>query len=69
MAHSYLHFYRRVSWHNIEAIQSKRKIIDVRDVTSELGREKLEIKDRITKLALGFDHLVVTTTKQCYIFR
>ncbi|VDN53941.1 unnamed protein product [Dracunculus medinensis] len=59
---------RRVSWHNIEAIQSKRKIIDVRDVTSELGREKLEIKDRITKLALGFDHLVVTTTKQCYIF-
>uniref|UniRef100_A0A914ZMI5 Intraflagellar transport protein 80 homolog n=1 Tax=Parascaris univalens TaxID=6257 RepID=A0A914ZMI5_PARUN len=60
---------RRVAWRNIEAVQSKRKSVDVRDVLSEVAREKLEMRDRITKLALGFEQLVVTTTKQCYIFR
>uniref|UniRef100_A0A0M3IE26 WD_REPEATS_REGION domain-containing protein n=1 Tax=Ascaris lumbricoides TaxID=6252 RepID=A0A0M3IE26_ASCLU len=59
---------RRVAWRNIEAVQSKRKSVDVRDVLSEVAREKLEMRDRITKLALGFEQLVITTTKQCYIF-
>ncbi|VDM30087.1 unnamed protein product [Toxocara canis] len=60
---------KRVAWRNIEAVQSKRKSVDVRDVLSDVAREKLEMRDRITKLALGFEQLVITTTKQCYIFR
>ncbi|VDK46992.1 unnamed protein product [Anisakis simplex] len=59
---------KRVSWRNLEAIQSKRRTVDVRDVVSDVAREKLEMRDRVTKLALGFEQLVVTTTKQCYIF-
>ena len=61
--------FRRVMWKNIEATQTKRKLVDVKDVASEVGREKLELRDRITKIALGFNHLVVATTQQCYIFR
>lgn len=56
-------------WRNLEATQTKRKFIDVKDVVSEVGQEKLETKDRIIKIALGYHHLVVATTKQCYIFR
>uniref|UniRef100_A0A0N5A873 Intraflagellar transport protein 80 homolog n=1 Tax=Syphacia muris TaxID=451379 RepID=A0A0N5A873_9BILA len=59
---------RRVMWKNLEATQTRKKFIDVRDVVSDVGQEKLETKDRITKIALGFHHLVVATTKQCYIF-
>ncbi|VDD95816.1 unnamed protein product [Enterobius vermicularis] len=59
---------RRVMWRNLEATQTKRKFIDVKDVVSEVGQEKLETKDRIIKIALGYHHLVVATTKQCYIF-
>lgn len=60
---------RRISWRNIEAVQTKRRLIDIRNIQTDVGREKLELRDRATKLALGFEHLVVTTTKQCYIYR
>lgn len=61
--------FRRLIWRNIEAVQVKRQLVDVRDVLSVVAREKLEMRDRVTKLALGFEHLVIATTKQCYIFR
>lgn len=60
---------RRITWRNIEAVQSKRQLIDIRDVLSDVACEKLELRDRITKLSLGFEQLVVATTKQCYIFK
>uniref|UniRef100_A0A915Q7B6 Intraflagellar transport protein 80 homolog n=1 Tax=Setaria digitata TaxID=48799 RepID=A0A915Q7B6_9BILA len=68
---SVLHAYlieKQIAWRNIEAVQTKRQLIDIRDVLSDVAREKLEVRDRITKLSLGFEQLVVATTKQCYIF-
>uniref|UniRef100_A0A1I7VWG2 WD_REPEATS_REGION domain-containing protein n=1 Tax=Loa loa TaxID=7209 RepID=A0A1I7VWG2_LOALO len=68
---SVLHAYlveKRITWRNIEAVQTKRQLIDIRDVLSDVACEKLELRDRITKLSLGFEQLVVATTKQCYIF-
>jgi len=56
-------------WENLEAVQTKQREVDVRDVSSEVGREKLETRDRVHKLQLGFNHLVIATTKQIYIFR
>lgn len=52
----------------MEIIQSSRNTIEVRDVLSEVGKEKLETRDRITKMSLGYDYLVLTTTRQCYIY-
>ena len=63
-----LHFFRRLWWHNLEIVQSTRNAIEVRDVLSEVAKEKLETRDRITKLQLGYGQLVVSTTRQCYIF-
>lgn len=36
---------------------------------SDVARERLETRERITKIQLGFNHLVVATTKQIYVFR
>uniref|UniRef100_A0A8R1TQ96 Intraflagellar transport protein 80 homolog n=1 Tax=Onchocerca volvulus TaxID=6282 RepID=A0A8R1TQ96_ONCVO len=68
---SVLHAYlveKRITWRNIEVVQTKRQLIDIRDVLSDIACEKLELRDRITKLSLGFEYLVVATIKQCYIF-
>ncbi|CAG9531173.1 unnamed protein product, partial [Cercopithifilaria johnstoni] len=59
---------KRITWRNIEAIQTKCQMIDIRDVLSDVACEKLELRDRITKLSFGFEQLVVATIKQCYIF-
>lgn len=50
-------------------MQTKRKTIEVKDVISDVAREKLETKDRITKFSIAFGYLIIATTKQCYIFR
>uniref|UniRef100_A0A1I8EJ94 WD_REPEATS_REGION domain-containing protein n=1 Tax=Wuchereria bancrofti TaxID=6293 RepID=A0A1I8EJ94_WUCBA len=68
---SVLHAYlveKRITWRNIEAVQTKCQLIDIRDVLSDVACEKLELRDRVTKFSLGFEQLVVATTKQCYIF-
>lgn len=61
--------FRRLMWENLEAVQTKRKTVNIRDLTSEVGQERLETRDRVTKLQLGYNYLVVATTKQFYIFR
>ncbi|VIO89049.1 Uncharacterized protein BM_BM3921 [Brugia malayi] len=63
---SVLHAYlveKRITWRNIEAVQTKRQLIDIRDVLSDVACEKLELRDRVTKFSLGFEQLVVATTK------
>ena len=59
---------RRLEWQSFEVVLSGRKTIDVRNVTNE-AREKLEFRDRIIKISLSFQHLIVATSSQCYIYR
>ncbi|KAI6222302.1 Intraflagellar transport protein 80-like protein [Aphelenchoides fujianensis] len=59
---------KRMWWHNLDAVQTQNKTIDLRDVLSDVSKERLEMRDRVTRLQLGYEHLVVATTKQCYIF-
>ena len=44
-----------------------RKTIALRNVTNDAW-EQLEFRDRIIQLALGYNHLVVATTSQCYVY-
>lgn len=64
-----MYFFRRLIWENLEAVQIKRKTIEIKDVLSDVACEKLDTKDQIIKFNLGFNYLVVATTKQCYIYK
>ena len=44
------------------------KQIQVRNVMND-AIEKLDFRDRIIKVALGFSNMVVATSSQCYIYR
>ncbi|XP_014664680.1 PREDICTED: intraflagellar transport protein 80 homolog [Priapulus caudatus] len=58
---------RRVEWKQFELVVATRKTILVRNVTDD-SREKLDFRDRIVKLSMAFNHLVVATTSQCYVY-
>uniref|UniRef100_A0A915MED8 Intraflagellar transport protein 80 homolog n=1 Tax=Meloidogyne javanica TaxID=6303 RepID=A0A915MED8_MELJA len=59
---------KRLIWEQLEAIQINRRTINIRDLSSEVVRERLETKDRIIKMEIGFNYLIVATSKQLYIF-
>ncbi|KAK3738527.1 hypothetical protein QZH41_012034, partial [Actinostola sp. cb2023] len=58
---------RRLEWKNFEVTVTERKSIKVRDVMNDT-KETLDFRDRIIKTSLGFNHLVVATSSQCYIY-
>jgi len=45
-----------------------QKTVAVRNVINDT-KEKLEFRDRVIKVSLGYRHLVVTTPSQCYVYR
>ncbi|CAH1781800.1 unnamed protein product [Owenia fusiformis] len=58
---------RRLEWKNFEVTVNESKQIQVRNVLND-AREKLDFRDRIIKVSLAFDHLVVATSSQCYVY-
>lgn len=58
---------RRLEWKNLELTISQRKTILVKDVSSD-AKENLDFRDRVIKASLAFNHLVVTTSSQCYLY-
>lgn len=58
---------RRLEWKNYEVVVTGRKVIQVRDVIND-AKEKLEFRDRVIKVSIGFNHLVVATSSQCYVY-
>ncbi|XP_054283963.1 intraflagellar transport protein 80 homolog isoform X2 [Macrosteles quadrilineatus] len=59
---------RRLEWQHLEAVQGSRKSVTVRDVSTE-AKDKLEFPERVIQLSLGYRHLVVVTSTQCYIYK
>ncbi|CEF69620.1 Intraflagellar transport protein 80 homolog [Strongyloides ratti] len=59
---------KRLSWNNLEIFMFKNNGIEVKDVLSETMIEKLETKERIVYISVGFGYLVTVTTKQIYIY-
>ena len=55
--------FSRAEWRDFEAVQTKRKTVEIRNVTND-SKEKLELKDRVTKMALGWGYLIVATATQ-----
>ncbi|XP_013386357.1 intraflagellar transport protein 80 homolog isoform X2 [Lingula anatina] len=58
---------KRLEWKNFEVTVTGAKTIDVRNVVDDT-KDKLDFRDRIIKTSLGFNHLVVTTSSQCYVY-
>lgn len=58
---------KRLEWKNYEAVVVSSKQIHVRNVMNE-ALEKLDFRDRVIKVSLCFNHLVVATASQCYIY-
>ena len=52
---------------DVISINLGRKTIALRNVTNDAW-EQLEFRDRIIQLSLGYNHLVVATTSQCYVY-
>ena len=63
-----VYFLRHLEWRHLEATVNADNTVDVRDVTND-AKEHLEFQDRIIKASLGWGHLIVTTSTQCYIFK
>ncbi|KAG5865619.1 hypothetical protein JTB14_010369 [Gonioctena quinquepunctata] len=58
---------REVQYMNFTAVVSERKLVTVRNVLDET-KEHLELPERVIQLALRYNHLVLTTPSQCYIY-
>lgn len=58
---------RRLEWSNFEATITESKKISIRNVLND-SHEKLDFRDRVIKASLAFNHLVVATSSQCYVY-
>ncbi|KAB7494111.1 Intraflagellar transport protein 80-like protein [Armadillidium nasatum] len=58
---------KHLEWKNYEATIINKTTVSLRNVTNE-AREKLELRDRIINVSLSYNHLVVVTSTQAYIY-
>ncbi|VDN24702.1 unnamed protein product, partial [Cylicostephanus goldi] len=59
---------RTVESGGLEVVQTKRNMLEVRDLNVDLAQETLETRDRITHTSLAHNQLIVVTTSQLYIY-
>lgn len=59
--------YRRIEWTRIIATLENHNRIRIQDILSETA-EGLNFRDRVIKMSLGFEHLIVVTATQCSIY-
>ncbi|KAJ3106160.1 Intraflagellar transport protein 80 [Phlyctochytrium planicorne] len=58
---------RRLEWKNYEVTIVDDRKIKVHDVIHG-ANENLEFRDRVVKTSLCFNHLIVATSSQCYVY-
>lgn len=54
-------------YRNYTATITERKGVTVHDISNETN-EYLELPERVIQMAMRYNHLVVTTPTQCYIY-
>lgn len=59
---------RIFEWKNIQVKVLETRKIRVTDVAKEILEDIEYARDRIVEIGVGFDHLVVSTTSQCFIY-
>jgi intraflagellar transport protein 80 len=59
---------RSVEWRDMEARVVAPRKIRVQDVPNETFEELDFPRDRVVELALGYNHLIVATVTQCFVY-
>ncbi|CAG9566558.1 unnamed protein product [Danaus chrysippus] len=59
---------REYAWKNYTCTQTGRKVISIKDIITDQN-DQLDYPDRVIQIALGFNHLVTATVKQCFIHK
>lgn len=60
--------FREYSWKSYNCSQTGRKVIAIKDIITDQN-DQLDYPDRVIQIALGFNHLVIATVKQCFIHK
>ena len=60
--------HRHLEWQHLEGVVNGNNSIDINNVSNG-AKEHLDFHDRIVKVSLGCEHLIVTTPTQCYIYK
>lgn len=63
-----MYCFREYTWKNFACTQIGRKVISIKDIVSDQS-DQLDYPDRVIQIALGFNHLVLATVKQCFIHK
>ncbi|KAI9202562.1 WD40-repeat-containing domain protein [Polychytrium aggregatum] len=58
---------RKLEWKNLEVLILDDHKIRVNDVVNGTN-ENLEFRDRVIQASIGFQHLIVATSSQCYVY-
>ncbi|CAF3833222.1 unnamed protein product [Adineta steineri] len=58
---------RRIDWRHLEFVLTDSKVITVSNCETEL-KDKIELKDRLVKMSVGFGYLIVLTSNQGLIY-
>lgn len=58
---------KKIQWKSITVEEIDSRAIEILD-TNNGNKEDLEYRDRIVEMAMGFDHLVIATSTQCFIY-
>ncbi|CAH0726155.1 unnamed protein product, partial [Brenthis ino] len=59
---------REYTWKNYVCTQTGRKVVSIKDLLTDQN-DQLDYPDRVIQIALGFNHLVIATVKQCFIHK
>ena len=58
----------RIDWRHLEFVLTDSKVITVSNCETEL-KDKIELKDRLVKMSVGFGYLIVLTSSQGLIYK
>lgn len=61
-------YFREYMWRNFTCKQITRKMVTIKDIITDQG-DQLDYPDRVIQIAIGFNHLVIATVKQCFIHK
>lgn len=61
-------FSSRIDWRHLEFVLTDSKLISVSNCETEL-KDKIELKDRLVKMSVGFGYLIVLTSGQGLIYK
>ncbi|EGT54704.1 CBN-CHE-2 protein [Caenorhabditis brenneri] len=59
---------KRLTYDEFEIVQTQKTVVEVRDVSSEVSKETLETKERISRMSILYKYLIVVTSSHIYIF-